>query len=120
MPSTLTDLVSRSGTTGRSSSARAKQVEAVAVGLAEQPDQLVLADPLEVGDGGDAGPAQPLGGGRPDAGDHRDVHGAEQVELGAGRDHDQAVGLVEVAGDLGDELRGADADRRGQPAGHLA
>ena len=36
-----------------------------------------------------------------------------------GRDHDQAVGLVEVAGDLGDQLRGADADRAGEAAGHL-
>ena len=83
-----------------------EQVEAVAVGLAEQADQLVLADPLEVGDGVDAGPAQPLGGRRPDAGDHGHVHRAEQVELGAGGDDDQPVGLVEVAGDLGDELRG--------------
>ena len=50
-------------------------------------------------------PAQPLGGRRPDAGDHGDVHRAEQVALGAGCDDDQPVRLVEVAGDLGDELR---------------
>ena len=54
------------------------------VRLAEEPDQLVLADALEVGDGGDAGPAQPLGGRRTDARDHRDVHRPEQVALGAG------------------------------------
>ena len=30
-------------------------------------------------------PAQPLGGGRPDAGDHGDLHRAQQVLLGAGR-----------------------------------
>ena len=96
-----------------------EQVQPVPVGLAEQPDQLVLADALEVGDGRDARAAQPLGGGRPDAGDDRDVHRAQQVVLGAGAHDDQAVGLVEVAGDLGDELRGAQPDRRGQSAGHL-
>ena len=84
-------------------------VESVALGVAEHPDQLVLADRLQVGDGVDADPAEPLGGGRADAGDDRDVHRAQQVHLGAGRDDDQAVGLVEVAGHLGDELRGADA-----------
>ena len=119
MPSTLTDLVSRSGTTGPVVLGAGEPVEPVAVGLAEQPDQLVLADRLEVGDGVDAGPAQPLGRGRADARDHRHVHGPEQLDLGAGRDHHQPVGLVELAGDLGDELRRPDADRGGQPAGDL-
>ncbi len=70
MPSTLTDLVSRSGTTGPVVLGTGQEVEAVAVRLAQQPDQLVLADVLEVGDGGDAGPAQALGRGRTDARDH--------------------------------------------------
>ena len=56
----------------------------------------------------------------PDPGDHADLHRAQQVLLGARRDHDQAVGLVEVAGDLGDQLGGGDADRAAQPAGDLA
>ena len=76
-------------------------------------------DRLEVGDGLDAGPAQPLGGGRAHAGDHGHLHRAQQVLLGARGHDDQPVGLVEVAGDLGDELRRADADRRRQPAGRL-
>ena len=90
-------------------------VEGVAVGAAEHPDQLVLADRLEVGDGVDAGAPQPLGGRGADAGDDRHVHRPEEVGLGAGWHDDEAVGLVEVAGHLGDELRGADPDRRSQP-----
>ena len=96
-----------------------QRVQAVALGGPEQPDQLVLPGRLQVGDGVDAHPPEPLGGGRADAGDDRDVHRPQQVDLGAGRYDDQAVGLVEVAGHLGDELRGADPDRRRQPAGHL-
>ena len=99
---------------------RARQlVETVTVGLAEHADQLVLADSLEVGHGGDACAAQTLGGGRSDAGDHGHVHRAQQLLLGAGRDDHQPVGLVEVAGDLGDELGGADPDRRGQATGDV-
>ena len=75
--------------------------------------------PLELLDGVHADSAQPLGGGRPDAGDDGDLHRAQQVLLHARRDDDQAVGLVEVAGDLGDQLGGPDADRAGEAAGHL-
>ena len=93
--------------------------QAVALGLAEQPDELVLADLLELGDGVDAGPPQPLGGRRADAGDDRDLHRPQQVELGARRHDRHPVGLVELAGDLGEELRRGDADGRGEPAGDL-
>ena len=46
----------------------------------------------------------------PTPGMTRDLHRPQQVALGAGRHHRQSVGLVELAGDLGDELRRADAD----------
>ncbi len=94
-------------------------VQAVPLGGAEQADELVLADGLEVGHGVDAGAAKALGRRRADARDDRDVHRPQQVRLATGRDDDQAVGLVEVAGHLGDELRRPDPDRRGQPSGHL-
>ena len=64
MPSTLTDLVSRSGTTGAVVLGAGQVRRGPAVRLAEQADQLVEAEPLEVGHGVDAGAPQPLGGGR--------------------------------------------------------
>ena len=64
MPSELIDLVSRSGSTAPVVLGAGQRVEAGAVRLADQPDQLVEADRLELGDGVDADPAQPLGGGR--------------------------------------------------------
>ena len=86
--------------------------------LAEQPHQLVVGDRRP----GrrtvrDADPAQPLGGGRPDAGDRRDRQRVRGSSPPCRRDDDQPVGLVQVAGDLGHQLRGADAHRPGEPAG---
>ena len=94
-------------------------VQPGAVGAADQPHQLVETDALELGHGVDAGSAQALGRGRADPGDDRDVHRPQQLLLGARRHHDQPVGLVEVAGHLGDELRRAEADRGRQPARDL-
>ena len=66
-----------------------------------------------------ADPPEPLGRGRADAGDHCDAHRPEQVLLGARRHDDQPVRLVQVAGDLGHQLRRRDADRAAEAAGHL-
>ena len=94
-------------------------VEAGAVGLAQHANQLVLGEPFELLDRVYAEAAQALGGRRPHSRDHRHLHRAQQVLLHPGSDDDEAVGLVEVARDLGDELGGADADRPRDAAGGL-
>jgi len=90
------------------------------VRLPDDAHQLVLGDLLEVFDCVRTDPSQPFGGGRADTGDHGHLHRSQQVPLGSRRYDDQAVRLVELAGDLGDQLGAADADRATEPAGHSA
>ena len=55
---------------------------------------------------------QPLGGGGAHAPELAHAERVQELELAAGRDQQQAVGLRLVAGHLRDELRAGDADRR--------
>ena len=70
------------------------------------------AQRLEVGDGVDADPAQPLGGGRPDAGDHRHVHRPEQVRSVPGGTTTSPSGLSRSLATLAMNFEVADAHRR--------
>ncbi len=91
-------------------------VQSGSVRGAELADELVQAELLQVADGSHARHAEPLRRRRADTGDHRHLHRRQEVRLGAGRHHDDPVGLVEVAGDLRDQLRRTGSHRRGQPA----
>ena len=94
-------------------------VEAGAVRRADDPAELVDAHRLELLDRVHADAPQPLGGCRPDAGDDRYLHRSQQVALRPGRDDHGAVGFLELAGDLRDELRRRDADRCRESAGDV-
>ena len=92
--STEIDLVSRSGSTGRSSRAYASSTSAWRVRPADDLGQLVGRDALQVGDGADADPLQLLRGHRPDPGNHADGHRRQQRHLGARLDDPQPSGLA--------------------------
>ncbi len=94
-----------------------QRVQGGAVRPAEFADQFVLGALLQVGDRRHAEPGQPVEGGRADAGDDPHRQRRDRPDLGARGDEVDAVGLVELGGELGDELRGAEADRAGEPAG---
>ncbi len=74
-------------------------------------------DPGQVADGAHAGAVQPLLGGRADAAEPAHRQGVQELQLLARRDHGQAVGLVQIRPDLGEQLGGRRADRAGDPAG---
>jgi hypothetical protein len=65
---------------------------------------------VHVADGGDAPVAQPLGGARADAPQPLDRQGPEPSGDVLEWEDDEAVGLVEVGGNLGQELVRCDAD----------
>ena len=80
---------------------------------AEAQDQRLAVTAAQVGDGADALALQRGQGGAADAPDDRDrLAGEELVGLGAA-DQPQAARLVEVGGDLGEELVVREADRGG-------
>ena len=91
----------------------------MAVRLPDEPHQLVLRHRRKLGNRVHAHPSQSLGRGGADPGDRRDRHRSEDVQLGPGGDHDQAVGFAQVAGDLRHQLGGADTDGAGETAGDL-
>ena len=112
--STLTDFASRSATTGRSSSARASRCSPVpcawpsrrtSSSAGSRSRSSTVRTPTRRSRSAVAGPTPGM---------TVDLHRAQQLLLGAGGDHDEPVGLVEVAGDLGDQLGRGDADRAGE------
>ncbi len=96
-----------------------EQEERAAVGLPEQTDELVLAALLEFGNGVHADAPQSFGGGRTDPWQHRHLHRTQHRLFGAWRHQHQSVGLLQVTGHLGNELRRADPDAGSQAAGGL-
>jgi hypothetical protein len=86
---------------------------------AQQSHQLVLAGRPELLDRVDTHSTQPFGRGGAHAGDDGRLHRPEHVGLGAGGDHEHAVGLVDLAGDLGHQLRRGDPDGCGEPVGEI-
>ena len=94
-----------------SSMPRASANRPSTVGVPEHPYQLCLAELLELLDRGDPHLPQPGGRRGADAGDDRHLHRPQQIPLRARRYDDGAVGFLELARDLRDQLRGADADR---------
>ena len=83
--------------------------------LAEPAHEEVVGQRRQVADRPDAVLLQRRRPIRADAPQPRDRERREERRLGARRDDDQAVGLAEVAGDLGDQLRRRDPDRDRQP-----
>src|SRR5829696_1415166 len=75
----------------------------------------MLTDAREVAHGDHAEAGQALLGGGPDSGEALDRKGVEEIELRAGLDDEEAVGLGEVTRQLGQQLRDGDTDRRGEP-----
>ncbi len=108
------DFVSRSGSTGRSSRpqasswswwpwARPRASTRLASGRAARSPMRLDAEPLQPGQGG-----------RADAPEPADGVGVEEGQLAAGLDDEHPVGLGVVAGQLGQQLVGGDADGGGQ------
>jgi len=92
-----------------------ERVEVPAVRVPERRDDRLLRQAREVAHGphaqrGEAAPRR-----RTDAPEALDRQGMEKVELGAGRDNDETVGLGVLARELGEQLRGRDADRGREP-----
>ena len=109
------DFTSWSATTARSSRFHASVVEVVAGGAPERQHQGLLGKRGELAHGGDAELGELALGGRPHAPEPADAERVQQVELGARLHHEEAVGLAEVAGQLGQHLGGGHAHRRVEP-----
>ncbi len=77
--------------------------------------ELALVQQREVADRDDAGGQQPLLAAGPDAGQRAQRQRREECSLAAGRDDDDAPRLAVVAGDLGDRLARAAAERAREP-----
>ena len=80
--------------------------------LPEAPRQDGPRNALELADRPEAELAQRAGGHPPDTPDPLDGQRRQKPRLAARRHDDEPVGLLEVRGDLGDELVGAEARRR--------
>ena len=83
------------------------RVEVAAGGAAEQRLEGRPADGRQVADRGDAVAVQLARGHLADAPEHLDGQRVQEVELAADGHDEQAVGLGDAAGDLGEELGGA-------------
>ena len=97
--------------------AQRHRIQPGAVRLAQQPHQLGLTGLRGLRDGVDPGPAQRLGrrGAHPGQRPHR--HRAQQLPLGTGLDHHQAVRLGRLGRDLGQHLGAREPHRAGQAGG---
>jgi hypothetical protein len=82
---------------------------------AEAAHDLVALERRELAHGRHAERLEALRGARAHAEDLRDRQRVEDLADLVGADDAEAVGLVEVARELGEELRGRDADRRDEP-----
>ena len=89
-----------------------ERVEVTAVGVAERGDERGLRDRGELADRVDAEPVEPSAGGGPTPQRRWTGSGCRNAELAAGLDHEQAVGLGEVARELREQLRRGHAHRR--------
>ena len=83
--------------------------------IPETPDEELGIERGEVADRPDAVFREGGARLRSNAPEPRDRQRVEERGLVARRDDDQAIGLAQVRRDLRDELRGRDADGRGQP-----
>src|SRR5690606_20263779 len=83
--------------------------------LAEAVDEVLALPPGEIVEAADAGGLQRRLPGRPDAPDHPDRLARQESRRIAPPDYREAARLVEVGGDLGEELVVRQADRAREP-----